>query len=161
MAEPQLAGRASRQDQPETTHRRHELLAAHSGRGARPRAPDFLGFEDDAIFLDTTLDDLSRAVAELNGLDWDLFYLDGAAWEPPVEIRGHQALQRPRAMTCLHAVAVNHTAYDRFLADIPAADGIREWITTHVAIDQFLAKQVNAGRYRAYVLNPGWPRRSS
>lgn len=115
---------------------------------------NFLGFEDDAIFLDTTLDDLSRAVAEMAGPDWDLLYLGGAAWEPPAEIPGHRALQRPRSMTCTHALAVNHTAYDRFLADIPGPDGIEKWITAHIAIDQFLARQVNAGRYRAYVVNP-------
>ena len=44
---------------------------------------NFLGLEDDAIFLDTTLDDLSRAVSEMAGLDWDLLYLGGAAWQPP------------------------------------------------------------------------------
>jgi hypothetical protein len=57
-------------------------------------------------------------------------------------------------MTCTHALAVNHTAYDRLLADIPGPDGIEEWITVHIAIDQFLGRQVNAGRYRAYVVNP-------
>lgn len=29
------------------------------------------------------------------------------------------------ALTCTHALAVHHTAYDRLLADIPEADGIR------------------------------------
>jgi GR25 family glycosyltransferase involved in LPS biosynthesis len=115
---------------------------------------NFLGFEDDAIFLDTTLEVVTRAVSELSGLDWDLLYLGGAAWEPPAEIPGHLALQFPHSLTCTHALAVNHTAYDRLLADIAAADGIEEWMTAHTAIDQFLAKQVTAGRYRAYVLNP-------
>jgi GR25 family glycosyltransferase involved in LPS biosynthesis len=115
---------------------------------------NFLGFEDDAIFLDTTLEVVTRAVSELDGLDWDLLYLGGAAWHPPADIPGHLALQSPRRLTCTHALAVNHTAYDRLLADIAAADGIEEWMTAHRAIDQFLAKQVTAGRYRAYVLNP-------
>jgi len=55
---------------------------------------------------------------------------------------------------CPGQLAVNQTAYDRLLADIPPADGIDEWITKHTAIDQYLSRQVNAGNYRAYVLNP-------
>jgi hypothetical protein len=123
-------------------------------RARERELPNFLGFEDDAIFLDTTLDVVSQAVSELAALDWDLLYLGGGAWHPPVDLPGHLALQSPRGLTCTHALAVNHTAYDRLLADIPAADGIEAWMAAHTAIDQFLAKQVTAGRYRAYVLNP-------
>ena len=115
---------------------------------------NFLGIEDDAIFLDDTREVVRRAIAELEGLPWDLLYLGGAAWEPQVEIPGHTALQSPCGLTCTHAVAVNHTAYDRLLSSIPEADGIDEWITAHAGIDQYLAKQVCAGQYRAYVLNP-------
>ncbi len=116
---------------------------------------NFLGIEDDAIFLDDTREVVRRAVRELEGRPWDLLYLGGAAWDPPAEIPGHTALRSPRGLlTCTHAVAVNHTAYDRLLAGIPEADGIEEWITAHAAIDQYLAWQVNAGYYRAYVLNP-------
>jgi hypothetical protein len=115
---------------------------------------NFLGIEDDAIFLDDTREVMRRAIAELEGLPWDLLYLGGAAWGPPAEIPGRTALQSPRGMTCTHAVAVNHTAYDRLLAGIAEADGIEEWMTAHVAIDQYLAERVDAGYYRAYVLNP-------
>jgi hypothetical protein len=115
---------------------------------------NFLGIEDDAIFLDETRDILRRAVAELAGQPWDLLYLGGAAWEAPVEIPGLTALRSPRGLTCTHAVAVNHTAYDRLLAGIPEADGIEEWMTAYVAVDQYLAQKVYAGYYRAYVLNP-------
>jgi Coenzyme PQQ synthesis protein D (PqqD) len=126
------------------------MVAEARDRGLR----NFLGLEDDAMFLDTTLDVVSDAVSELGGLDWDLLYLGGAAWEPSAEIPGHTALQAPRSLTCTHALAVNHTAYDRLLADIPAAGGIEEWISVYTAVDQFLAQRVNAGCYRAYVLNP-------
>jgi len=137
----------------------HHVGCAQSWRGMVAEARDrglrnFLGLEDDAIFLDTTLDVVSGALSELDGLDWDLLYLGGAAWEPPVEIPGHTALQSPRSLACTHALAVNHTAYDRLLAAIPAADGIEEWITEHAAIDQYLFHRVNAGYFRAYVLNP-------
>jgi Coenzyme PQQ synthesis protein D (PqqD) len=126
------------------------MVAAARDRGLR----NFLGIEDDAIFLDDTREVVRRAIGELEGLTWDLLYLGGAAWEPPAEIPGHATLQSPRGLTCTHAVAVNHTAYDRLLSGIPEADGIEEWITAHAAIDQYLAQQVNAGYYHAYVLNP-------
>jgi len=123
---------------------------------ARDRGlPNFLGIEDDAIFLDTTLDVVSRAISELGENDWDLLYLGGAAWEPSAEIPGHAALRAPRSLTCTHALAVHHSAYDRLLAGIPAtADGIGEWLSSYAAIDQYLSDQVNNGHYRAYVLNP-------
>ena len=116
---------------------------------------NFLGIEDDAIFLDTTLGVVSIAISELEKKDWDLLYLGGAAWEAPAEIPGHTALRSPRSMTCTHALAVNHRAYDRLLAGIPAtADAIDEWLSSYAAIDQYLSHQVNNGYYRAYVLNP-------
>jgi hypothetical protein len=137
----------------------HHVGCARSWRlmvaTARDRGlSNFLGIEDDAIFLDDTREVMRRAVGELKGRPWDLLYLGGAAWEPPVEIPGHTALQSPRGLTCTHAVAVNHTAYDRLLSGIPEADGIEAWITAHAAIDQYLAQQVNAGYYHAYVMNP-------
>jgi glycosyl transferase family 25 len=126
------------------------MVAAARDRGLR----NFLGIEDDAIFLDVTLDIVSRALSELEGLDWDLLYLGGAAWQPLVDVPGCLALHLARSLTCTHALAVNHTAYDRLLADIPAAESIDEWIGEHTAIDQFLSRRVDAGSYRAYVLNP-------
>ena len=126
------------------------MVAAARNRGLR----NFLGLEDDAIFLDETLEVLRQAVAELEGLPWDLLYLGGAAWETEADIPGHVALQSVRAITCTHALAVNHTAYDRLLAEIPEPDGIEAWVTEHAAIDQYLNQQVNAGHYRAYLLKP-------
>ncbi len=154
----QIAARAERFPAV-STPRNHHVGCATSWRRmvveARDRKlPNFLGIEDDAIFLDTTLDVVARAISELKGLDWDLLYLGGAAWQPPVDVPGRLTLQSPRGLTCTHALAVNHTAYDRLLAGIPPADGIGEWITKHTAIDQYLSRHVDAGYYRAYVLNP-------
>jgi Coenzyme PQQ synthesis protein D (PqqD) len=138
----------------------HHVGCARSWRlmvaTARDRGlSNFLGIEDDAIFLDETREVVRRAVRELEGRPWDLLYLGGAAWDPPAEIPGLTALRSPQGLlTCTHAVAVNHTAYDRLLAGIPEADGIEEWITAHAAVDQYLAWQVNAGHYHAYILNP-------
>jgi hypothetical protein len=142
-----------------STPRNHHVGCAISWRlmvaEARDRGLDnFLGIEDDAIFLDTTLEVVSKAISELAGMDWDLLYLGGAAWEATEAIPGHSALRSPRSMTCTHALAVSHRAYDRLLADIPAADGIDEWVAAHLAIDQFLAQRVRDGHYRAYVLDP-------
>ena len=142
-----------------STPHNHHVGCARSWRLMIAEARDrelasFLGIEDDAIFLDTTLKVVSRAISELAGLDWDLLYLGGAAWETPAEIPGHTALRSPRSLTCTHALAVNHPAYDRLLADIPEADGIEEWLAAYSGIDQYLCRQVNNGYYRAYVLNP-------
>ena len=126
------------------------MIAEAHGQGLS----NFLGIEDDAIFLDTTLVVLQKAITELEGLPWDLLYLGGATWEPPVQIAGRIALQSPRTLTCTHALAVNHTAYDRLLTDIPEAEGVEEWIAHYLAIDQYLAQRVNDGYYRAYLLNP-------
>jgi len=126
------------------------MIATARNRGLR----NFLGLEDDAVFLDDTREVLRRGLAELEGLPWDLLYLGGAAWQPPVEIPGHEVLRTPRSLTCTHGLAVNHTAYDRLLSDIPEADRIGEWITAYTAIDQYLAQRVDTGYYRAYVLNP-------
>lgn len=115
---------------------------------------NFLAFEDDAIFLDSTLDVVSSAVGELNGKDWDLLYLGGAAWETQAEIPGHVALRTARSLTCTHALAVSQFAYDRLLADIPSGAGIDEWVAAHAAIDQYLSQRVNAGYYRAFVVHP-------
>ena len=142
-----------------STPRNHHVGCASSWRLMVAEARDrglrnFLGIEDDAIFLDTTLEVVSTALSELAGLDWDLLYLGGAAWQPLVDVPGCLALHRARSLTCTHALAVNHTAYDRLLADIPQAEGIDEWIAEHTAIDQYLSKRVDAGSYRGYVLNP-------
>jgi hypothetical protein len=126
------------------------MVAAAQARGLR----NFLGIEDDAIFLDDTLDVLRRAISELAGLPWDLLYLGGATWERPADIPGHVALQAPHSLTCTHALAVSEAAYARLLAEIPEIDGIDEWLATYPAIDQYLAQRVNSGFYRAYVVNP-------
>jgi hypothetical protein len=141
------------------TPRNHHAGCALSWRrmvaAARQRGlGNFLGIEDDAIFLDDTLAVLRRAISELEGMPWDLLYLGGAAWEPPAEIPGCTGLRAPRTLTCTHALAVNEPAYDRLLADLPETDGMDEWITAHLAIDQYLAQQVNAGFYRSYVVHP-------
>jgi hypothetical protein len=115
---------------------------------------NFLGIEDDAIFLDETLEVLRRAISELKGIAWDLLYLGGAAWEPPVEIPGRTALRTPRSLTCTHALAVNETAYERLLAEIPEAHDIEGWIAGYAGVDQYLSQRVDAGHYRAYVLHP-------
>jgi Coenzyme PQQ synthesis protein D (PqqD) len=126
------------------------MVVAARERGLR----NFLGIEDDAIFLDDTLPVLQRCVSELAEMPWDLLYLGGATWQPPTGIAGHTGLQAPHGLTCTHALAVSATAYDRLLADIPEADGIDEWIAAFLAIDQYLSRSVDAGLYRAYVVNP-------
>ena len=154
----EIAARVERFSAVSTPHNHHVgcasswrlMVAEARDRGLR----NFLGIEDDAIFLDTTLDVVSAALSELEGLDWDLLYLGGAAWQRLAAVPGCLALRRARSLTCTHALAVNHTAYDRLLADIPPTASIDEWIGEHTAIDQYLSRRVDAGSYRAYVLHP-------
>jgi len=59
-------------------------------------------------------------------------------------------------MTCTHAVAFNHTAYDRFVEEVPAEEGpaFDAFIGEHAAVDQYLAHRIADGAYRAVVTSP-------
>jgi peroxiredoxin len=75
---------------------------------------NFLGIEDDAIFLDETLEVLRRAVSELEGLSWDLLYLGGAAWEPSVKVPGHVgvAVDQPGVVAAAGEQVIVAAAFD-------------------------------------------------
>lgn len=115
-----------------------------------------LVLEDDAVFLDQTLPILADAVSELGRADWDLFYLGGCVWSRNFPYReGSRVLQRPTGMTCTHAVAINASAYDRFLDEIPAdGEAFDDFIAKYAAVDQYLARRIDDGAYRAFVTSP-------
>jgi hypothetical protein len=115
-------------------------------------------FEDDAVFIDTTLDIVRDAVTDLQGRDWDLLYFGGCVHSqrfPHAE--GSEVLQVPHGVTCSHAVAFNHTAFDRILEEVPATEdeSFDEWMQTFVAIDQYLPRRVAEGALEALIT---WPR---
>jgi hypothetical protein len=124
----------------------HHIGCALSHRAIVERAErmgwrNVLVIEDDAIFLEDTLDHLRRSVGELVTQDWNVFHLGGHRWGrdfPKAE--GCSFLLSPcAALTCTQVVAYNRSVFPKILEDLPAdQDGMREWIKTHHAIDIYL-----------------------
>ncbi len=106
----------------------------------REKLKNVLVFEDDALFLDSTLPHLEKSIAELKKQSWDLFYLGGHRWGKTfAKVDGCSSLLIARGITCTHALAYNSTVYDKILNDIP--DKIEEtsqWTRKHRGIDQYL-----------------------
>ncbi len=59
-------------------------------------------------------------------------------------------------MTTSHAVAFNHTAYDRFLDEVPAEEGpaLDAFMEKYFAVDQYLPRRIGEGAYTAVVTSP-------
>jgi hypothetical protein len=113
--------------------------------------------EDDAIFLDQTLPVLAAAIEDLRGREWDLFYLGGCPWAQLYPyLEGSRVLQHPSGMTCTHAVAFNHTAFDRFIDEVPSEEGpeFDAFLAEHAAVDQYLSHRISDGVYEAVVTSP-------
>ncbi len=99
-----------------------------------------LVFEDDALFLEKSLEYLSRSILELKKQSWNLFYLGGHKWGSDFEfVSGCSYLQKPYGLTCTHALAYNHTVYDQILSDLPdKMEPMSKWVEKNRAIDQYL-----------------------
>jgi hypothetical protein len=136
--------------------RSHRAMVAEAKRrGLR----NVLVIEEDAIFRDDTLEVVSRALAELDGRDWDLLYLGGLhrmpAKHPPTPVAGCAVLEKPGFVTTSHAVAYNASAFDRILDEIPEGpEALDTWLTTFRAIDHYLPKRILDGAFTAFVMNP-------
>jgi hypothetical protein len=115
-----------------------------------------LVFEDDAVFLDDTLDIMRCVVVELADIEWDLCYLGACVWSQAfAPLAGSAVLQACGPVTCTHAVAFHRRAYERLLAEIPAdADDLDRFIAAEVAIDQYLSRRIADGTYRAVITSP-------
>ncbi|WP_439638138.1 glycosyltransferase family 25 protein, partial [Spirulina sp.] len=100
-----------------------------------------LVFEDDALFLDTILEDVSRCVEELKRVDWQIFQMGGHRWGNQFPLAPDcQALEHPcRVITCTHALAYHASVFEKMLRDIPPdVAGVAVWNQTNYAIDQYL-----------------------
>ncbi len=129
------------------------MVAEAKRRGYR----NVLVFEDDAVFLDQTLSIVGDAVRDLEGRPWDLLYLGGCVWSQSFPfLENTKVLQRPTGLTCTHAVAFNHTAYDLILEEIPADEGpaFDSFIAEYAAVDQYLARRIREGAFAALVTFP-------
>ena len=78
---------------------------------------------------------------ELETVEWDLLFLGASRWGQEFDLLpGKTNLRSADLLTCTHAVAYNHTIFDRLLAELPAdLDGMTNWIGAKLAIDQYLA----------------------
>lgn len=101
-------------------------------------------FEDDVLVLDDYLDKVEDSLNELNGLDWDLFYL-GATVDPNVGrlTKVTPNIVRTNFAYTTHAYAINHTMFDFILDQGPI----------HGIIDVFYCKYI-VPRNKSYIINP-------
>jgi GR25 family glycosyltransferase involved in LPS biosynthesis len=108
-----------------------------------------LVFEDDVILTHDVLHYLQTAVRELNGHAWDLFYLGGCRWEHKfARVQGCTALEHAGPLTCLYAVAYNHTIYRRILDEVPRdAAAMEEWLLTWRGLDQYFAFSIDERKF--------------
>ncbi len=135
----------------------HHIGCALSWRGVvdlaqREGRSRILGLEDDAIFHGDIRELLPAATAMLDGLEWDLFFL-GCVSATPTE--SDTVLQPLTDATTTHAVAINGTAFDRILREVPAqrAD-MSAFLERYVAIDQYFSAKIHFGEFRAYAAIP-------
>lgn len=119
-------------------------------RAQKQGLQNVLVFEDDALFLEDTLQHLGRSIEELKTRPWKIFHLGGHKWGHRFrKAEGCRFLESPcEPLTCSHAVAYHHSVYQRILDDLPgdiAAMGA--WISNSHGnvIDQYLRRL--EGRY--------------
>ncbi|MBI3796007.1 MAG: PqqD family peptide modification chaperone [Deltaproteobacteria bacterium] len=112
-------------------------------RAQKQQWQNVLVFEDDAIFLEDTLAHVAKSLGELKTQDWQVFHLGGCRWGQQFpKASGCRFLASPGPeLTCSHAVAYHQSVYQRIVDDLPGdIEGMREWIKTSYAIDQYLGK---------------------
>ena len=108
-------------------------------------------FEDDAIFLQNTLDYVKQSVEDLKRQPWNVFHLGGFRRKTHLpKTPGCQYLQSPGVyLSSSHGVAYNQSIYHRILKEIPAdVPSMKDWMETHEAIDKYLRGIEN--RYLAF-----------
>ncbi|HUI80652.1 MAG TPA: glycosyltransferase family 25 protein [Bryobacteraceae bacterium] len=100
-----------------------------------------LVFEDDVVFASDTIEALGRSIRELRRVVWDIFYLGGHAWGQSFErADGCFHLEKPRGLTCTHAVAYHESIYERILSEVPATPtGVALWLRKEHGIDQYFS----------------------
>lgn len=98
-------------------------------------------FEDDAIFYDDIdiKELLYNALRELDGLEWDIFSLGCNPVGKMTKVGDHLAKLTQYYVS--HAIAVNHTAYDKII-NFP-------W-KQYIVIDQFLMGETFGGNLKSY-----------
>lgn len=135
----------------------HHIGCALSWRGVvdlaqREGRSRILGLEDDAVFHTGIRVLLPAATAMLDELDWDLFFLGCVSATPS---QTDSVLQPLSDVTTTHAVAINSTAFDRILREVPAQlSDMTPFLERYVAIDQYFSSKIQFGEFRAYAAIP-------
>jgi len=70
-------------------------------------------FEDDVIFSDNVLEDLSNCLEDLKKREWDMFFLGCNPVEDFYQVTNN--ISKPNGLYMAHAYVVNHTFYDKLL----------------------------------------------
>ncbi|MBL8577432.1 MAG: glycosyltransferase family 25 protein [Mesorhizobium sp.] len=127
----------------------HRALIAES---RRRELKTVLVLEDDVLFHRKTILLLQNMLKELETVEWDLFYFGGHTWgEEKARIPGCKSLRTPLAITTTHAIAYNHTAFDRFLDVLPEThDQMKLWLDRWKGFDRYL----NKSSFRKVVADP-------
>ena len=115
-----------------------------------------LGFEDDVVFLDDTLIVVDEVVGELSATEWDLCYFGACvhSCEFPF-LPGSTVLQECGSVSCTHALAIHRNAFAQILDDLPVdQQSFEAWLDEYIAFDQYLARQVAEGTFRALITSP-------
>jgi hypothetical protein len=142
---------------PENHHRGNAISFREMvGEARRRDYRHVLVFEDDAVFHDETVSVMRTVADELANLEWDLCFLGACVWSETFPfVLGSSVLQECGPVTCTHAVAVHSRAFDRILADLPAAsDGFGQWVSEWLAFDQYLSRRIADGTFRALITSP-------
>jgi GR25 family glycosyltransferase involved in LPS biosynthesis len=118
------------------------------------RLRNVLVFEDDVRILEENVDSLDEALAQLEKLEWDVFYL-GATYLFKLELAGDVLVRVANGAYATHAIAYNHTIYDQILNVLPAEP--EDYLASNAFQVNALDKWLQAGpfdRRRFYGTNP-------
>jgi len=83
------------------------------------RLKNVLVFEDDVKILENNIADMDRSLSDLGSLAWDVFYL-GATYLWELNPVGSHLVNVPNGAYATHAIAYNHTVFDRVLEILPS-----------------------------------------
>ena len=128
---------------PTPAEERIGVLLAHRDivrKSSEQGAKSVLVLSDDVHFLDSAADLLPQAVAELEKVEWTLFYLGG--WSPSVlePKPGCRFLDQAREVSVPHAVAYHHRVFPRVLADWPTETAeVADWVARSGGVETYLA----------------------
>lgn len=126
-----------------------------------------LVFEEDALLLKNFGRLFDNVIGELKTNHWDLLKLGAGVWQtidPGWEKYNDCEHLQIEDGTCTHAMALNHTIYDRFLNEYPETEqGVREYVLDpgynagaayNGAIDMFILYHIKKPHWTKLITKP-------